>query len=99
MRVVVNLQASPLADTAASRRTSRTRSTRTSTRSSAGSLDGIGDGWQFGRALNQGELYGIVHAVEGVEFVKILRVYETDLVTGEQQAKPTGSTSCSSPTS
>ena len=39
-----------------------------------GSLEGIGTGWEFGRALNQGELYGIVHAVEGVDFVKILRV-------------------------
>jgi hypothetical protein len=26
-----------------------------------------------------------------VDFVKILRVYETDLGTGEQQAKPAGS--------
>jgi predicted phage baseplate assembly protein len=56
-----------------------------------GSLDGIGTGWEFGRALNQGELYGIVHAVEGVDFVKILRVYETDIVSGEQQAQPMGS--------
>jgi predicted phage baseplate assembly protein len=56
-----------------------------------GSLDGIGTGWEFGRALNQGELYGIVHAVEGVDFVKILRVYETDVVSGEQQAQPMGS--------
>jgi hypothetical protein len=53
-----------------------------------GGLDGIGTGWGFGRALNQGELYGIVHMVDGVEFVKILRVYETDLATGEQQPKP-----------
>ena len=56
-----------------------------------GSLEGLGTGWEFGRALNQGELYGIVHAVEGVEFVKILRVYETDLVTGKQEPKPMGS--------
>jgi hypothetical protein len=32
-----------------------------------------------------------VHAVDGVDFVKILRVYETDIVTGEQQAEPMGS--------
>jgi predicted phage baseplate assembly protein len=56
-----------------------------------GSLEGIGGGWEFGRALNQGELYGIVHAVDGVDFVKILRVYETDIVSGEQQAQPMGS--------
>jgi hypothetical protein len=53
-----------------------------------GSAGGPGPGWPFGRALNQGELYGIVHAVEGVEFVKILRVYETDLATGAQSSKP-----------
>jgi predicted phage baseplate assembly protein len=55
-----------------------------------GSPDGIGEGWEFGRALNQGELYGIVHAVDGVEFVKILRVYEADLETGKQEAKQAG---------
>lgn len=56
-----------------------------------GGLGEPGGGWAFGRALNQGELYGVIHGVEGVDFVKILRVYETDLVTGEQQAKPAGS--------
>ena len=55
-----------------------------------GSPDGPGEGWEWGRALNQGELYGIVHSVEGVEFVKILRVYETDLKTGKQDPKPAG---------
>ena len=55
-----------------------------------GSLEGIGTGWEFGRALNQGELYGLVHGVEGVDFVKILRVYETNLDTGEQEAKQAG---------
>jgi predicted phage baseplate assembly protein len=56
-----------------------------------GGLDGVGEGWSFGRALNQGELYGVIHAVDGVEFVKILRVYETDMRSGEQQPKPVGS--------
>jgi predicted phage baseplate assembly protein len=55
-----------------------------------GYTEGIGPGWEWGRALNQGELYGIVHSVEGVEFVKILRVYETDLKTGKQEPKPAG---------
>jgi predicted phage baseplate assembly protein len=55
-----------------------------------GRQDGPGDGWPFGRPLNQGELYGIIHAIDGVEFVKLLRIYETDLVTGEQQPKPAG---------
>jgi predicted phage baseplate assembly protein len=56
-----------------------------------GAMDGNGQGWEFGRALNQGELYGVIHQVEGVDFVKILRVYETDLKSGEQQPKQAGS--------
>jgi predicted phage baseplate assembly protein len=55
-----------------------------------GSVTGAGTGWEFGRPLNQGELFGVVHSVEGVEFVKILRVYETNLETGKQDAKPAG---------
>ena len=55
-----------------------------------GNPTGPGAGWPFGRALNQGELYGVVHAVDGVEFVRILRLYETNLETGEQSAKPAG---------
>ena len=56
-----------------------------------GSTEGHGEGWEFGRSLNQGELYGIVRKIEGVEFIKILRVYETDLATGKQDPKPAGS--------
>jgi len=56
-----------------------------------GSPTGPGSGWPFGRLLNQGELYQIVHSVEGVQFVKILRVYETDLRNGEQSPQPAGS--------
>ncbi len=56
-----------------------------------GDPGGPGDGWPFGRTLNQGELYGIVHAVRGVEFVKILRVYGVDLATEERSDKPLGS--------
>jgi predicted phage baseplate assembly protein len=55
-----------------------------------GSTEGIGEGWEFGRALNQGELFGIVRKIDGVEFVKILRIYETDLATGKQDPKPAG---------
>ena len=33
----------------------------------------------------------MIHSVEGVDFVKILRVYETDLTSGEQQPKQAGS--------
>jgi hypothetical protein len=56
-----------------------------------GSASGPSSGWPFGRLLNQGELYQIVHSVDGVEFVKILRVYETDMRTGEQAPQPAGS--------
>jgi predicted phage baseplate assembly protein len=52
--------------------------------------DGADPGWPFGRALNQGELYAIVHAVPGVESVRILRLYELDLVTGQRANKPAG---------
>lgn len=44
-----------------------------------GTIGGLGSGWEFGRALNQGELYGVIHAVDGVQFVSVLRMYETDL--------------------
>ena len=47
-------------------------------------------GWPLGRPLNQGELYAIVHAVAGVESVRILRLYEVDLATGQRAAKPAG---------
>lgn len=56
-----------------------------------GSIDGPGEGWPFGRTLNLGELYGIVHRVPGVEFVRILRMYETDLETGERSSQALGS--------
>ena len=52
--------------------------------------DATGTGWPFGRPLNQGELYAIVHGVTGVESVRILRLYEVDLNTGERAAKPAG---------
>jgi predicted phage baseplate assembly protein len=55
-----------------------------------GSLDGIGGGWEFGRALNEGELYGVIRKIDGVEFVKMLRVYETNLETGEREQNEAG---------
>ncbi len=56
-----------------------------------GSASGPGQGWPFGRLLNQGELYQIVHSIEGVQFVRVLRVYGTNLETGEQEPQPVGS--------
>jgi predicted phage baseplate assembly protein len=90
LSVVVNLQASPLADTARVEEDVAHALYTYLNPLVGGNATGPGEGWPFGRALNQGELYGVVHAVDGVEFVKILRIYETDLKTGEQSPKPAG---------
>ena len=82
LSVVVNLQASPLADTARVEEDVAHALYTYLNPLVGGNPGGPGPGWSFGRALNQGELYGIVHAVDGVEFVKILRIYETNLETG-----------------
>lgn len=89
--VVVNLQANLRADP---RRVEEDVTTALYTYLNplvGGAMEGAGAGWAFGRALNQGELYGVIHGVDGVDFVKILRIYETDLTTGEQQPKQAGS--------
>ena len=54
-----------------------------------GSPEGPGGGWPAGRSLSQGELFGIVYGISGVRSVNLLRMYETDLRTGEQAAQPT----------
>jgi predicted phage baseplate assembly protein len=90
LSVVLNLQASPLADAARVEEDVAHALYTYLNPLVGGDPHGVGGGWPFGRALNQGELYGIVHAIDGVEFVKILRIYETDLVTGEQSHKPAG---------
>jgi predicted phage baseplate assembly protein len=56
-----------------------------------GSPAGPAGGWPLGRSLNQGELFGIVYEIPGVEFVNILRMYETDIRTGQQSPSPTES--------
>jgi predicted phage baseplate assembly protein len=91
LSVIVNLQASPLADTARVEEDVAHALYTYINPLVGGNATGPGQGWDFGRALNQGELYGVVHAVDGVEFVKILRIYETNLQTGEQSPKPAGS--------
>ncbi len=55
-----------------------------------GEISGVGSGWGFGRALNQGELYGVVHGVPGVQFVSLLRLYETDLENDQRAPTPLG---------
>ena len=56
-----------------------------------GSPTGPSGGWPLGRSLNQGELFGIAYGIPGVEFVNILRMYETNVRTGEQAPQPTDS--------
>jgi predicted phage baseplate assembly protein len=90
LSVVVNLQASALADTTRVEEDVAHALYTYLNPLVGGNATGPGNGWAFGRALNQGELYGIVHGVPGVEFVKILRIYETNLETGEQASKPAG---------
>jgi predicted phage baseplate assembly protein len=90
LSVVVNLQARPLADTSRVEQDVAHALYTYLNPLVGGDATGPGQGWPFGRALNQGELYGVVHAVDGVEFVRILRIYETNLETGEQSAKPAG---------
>jgi predicted phage baseplate assembly protein len=53
-------------------------------------IGGGAAGWPFGRPLNQGALYAIVLAVAGVESIRILRLYEVNLTTGERSSKPAG---------
>jgi predicted phage baseplate assembly protein len=84
--VVVNVQASPRADT---QRIEREVSDALY-RYLNPLIGGQGAGWPFGRSLNQGELYAIVQALAGVEFVKILRLYETDLLTGKRAGQAAG---------
>ena len=74
----------------ASSRTSPTRSTPTSTRSSAARSTGSAPAGSSAARSTRASSTASSHAVDGVDFVKILRVYETDLATGEQQAQAGG---------
>jgi predicted phage baseplate assembly protein len=89
--VVVDIQAEPLADPQRIERDVTYALYSYVNPLIGGSTTGPGGGWPFGRTLNQGELFGIVYSVPGVHYVRILRMYETDLVTGEQAAQPAGS--------
>ncbi len=88
--VVVNLQVSPSADADRVEQDVEHALYTYLNPLVGGSPLGPGDGWPFGRALNQGELFGVVHAIDGVQFVKVLRLYEVNLLTGEQASKPLG---------
>jgi predicted phage baseplate assembly protein len=88
--VVVNLQVTPRADTQRIENHVRRELYTYLNPLIGGSPDGIGSGWPPGRSLNQGELYAIMHAFDAVETVKILRLYEMDIATGEQGSKAAG---------
>jgi predicted phage baseplate assembly protein len=88
--VVVNLEVAPRADVGRVEREVLRALYLYLNPLTGGSAGGPSDGWPTGRSLNQGELYAIVHAFEGVEHVKLLRLYELDLETGEQTQQPAG---------
>jgi hypothetical protein len=41
-----------------------------------------GDGWPFGRTLNQSEIYGLLQGVEDVEFVEDIQIRVSESATG-----------------
>ena len=88
--VVVNLQVTPRAHTQRIERHVRNQLYTYLNPLSGGNPGAVGSGWPPGRSLNQGELYAIMHAFDAVEAVKILRLYEMDLATGEQGSKAAG---------
>jgi predicted phage baseplate assembly protein len=88
--VVVNLQVTPRADTQRIENHVRHELYTYLNPLIGGTPGGIGTGWPPGRSLNQGELYAIMHAFDAVETVKILRLYEMDIATGEQGSKAAG---------
>jgi predicted phage baseplate assembly protein len=89
--VVVELQTEPLADLARIREQTLRELYRFLNPLVGGSPGEMGTGWEFGRTLNQGELYGVVHSIAGVEYVRLLRIYRADLVSGRQAPEPAGS--------
>ncbi|HUR84132.1 MAG TPA: putative baseplate assembly protein [Solirubrobacteraceae bacterium] len=89
--IVVELQTEPLADLVRIREQTLRELYRFLNPLIGGLPGAEGTGWEFGRTLNQGELYGVVHSVPGVEYVRLLRMYRADLVTGRQAPEPAGS--------
>ena len=51
-----------------------------------GSLEGDPEGWAFGRAVTEGELHAVVHAVPRVKRLSLLRIYEFD--PGRREVQP-----------
>ena len=46
-----------------------------------GSLEDDPEGWDFGRAVTEGELRAVVHTVPRVKRISLLRIYECDPAT------------------
>jgi predicted phage baseplate assembly protein len=88
--VVVNLQVTPRADAHRIERHVRQQLYTYLNPMIGGNPGAVGGGWSPGRPLNQGELSAIMHAFDAVEAVKILRLYEMNLATGEQGSKAAG---------
>jgi predicted phage baseplate assembly protein len=88
--VVVNLQVTPRADAQRIENHVRNELYTYLNPMIGGTPGGVGRGWPSGRSLNQGELYAIMHAFDAVESVKILRLYEMDIATGDQGSKAAG---------
>jgi hypothetical protein len=88
--VVVNLEVSPRANAHRIERRVRQSLYTYLNPMIGGSPGTVGSGWPPGRSLNQGELYSIMHEFDAVESVKILRLYEMNLQTGEQGSKAAG---------
>jgi predicted phage baseplate assembly protein len=57
-----------------------------------GSIDDDPEGWEFGRAVTDGDLRAIVHAVPRVKDIALLRIYECDPATREVRSTASGAT-------
>jgi hypothetical protein len=57
-----------------------------------GSIAGDSEGWAFGRAVTDGELRAVVHAVPNVRRISLLRIYEIDPAGGDGLPRPAGAT-------
>jgi predicted phage baseplate assembly protein len=55
-----------------------------------GSLGDGSEGWAFGRAVTDGDLRAVVHAVPRVKRIPLLRIYECDPATRAVQPLPAG---------
>jgi hypothetical protein len=50
----------------------------------------VPEGWEFGRAVTDGDLRAVVHTVPRVKRISLLRIYECDPATREVQPNAAG---------